>query len=444
MIDSAQTPRSTELTFSLPPGGVDAIVATLAAEDPAAPAFVYERIDPFSREPLTTWIGLTVRRRRPRSAESAYDALRDELREARADGAAGGVFAFVAYPDAPDRRPTPAGGLLTPDEVLLGLIDYIRIDHREGTARVIHVGEGGEQQVRAWAELCARAVSSPLDTSDRGSDFGWTPAVSEQVFADAVTSFQSRSESSGVGGVVLSVPVTSTLPSEPVSSYRTLRSINPSTCMFLVQTPGFGLWGATSLSLAEVRDRYVVAETDGATHPIPELPDGEEYEWVPSAKEISEYDVVADALWEDLAPISAPGTERFTREREKRVFFRLGHLFAEVQADIADGFDEVSVVQALSPHGAAVGHPRPAAMAMIAELETVPRGPFAGMIGVFETDGATDAAAVTRSMWSTPEGSVVHAGAKVVPASVPREEYEESVLKTLALRQSARPLVQGD
>jgi anthranilate/para-aminobenzoate synthase component I len=85
-----------------------------------------------------------------------------------------------------------------------------------------------------------------------------------------------------------------------------------------------------------------------------------------------------------------------------------------------------------------VGHPRAAALDLIAELEPRPRGPFAGLVGIFDGAGSVDTASVTRSMWTTPAGSFAQAGAKVVPASVPAEEYRESVLKTRAVRQTAR------
>ncbi|WP_216363247.1 chorismate-binding protein [Arthrobacter sp. Hiyo1] len=398
-------------------------------------------MDPFTREPLTTWIGIRVDERRLNNDAEQFSELRRELDGLKVEGAPGGVFAFIAHPAGRDESDSSPGARSeTPSAVFLRLVDYIYIDHVAGSARVIHVGSGDPAIPAKWAEMCESAKGQPLDLSPQEAQFEWAAAISEEEFANGVTSFQERASELGLGGVVLSVRMSSRHVSDAIMSYRVLRAINPSTCMFLLQRPGFALWGSTSLSLAEIHNRRIVAETDGATHPIPDMPNGDEYVWNPTAKEISEYDVVAEALWEDLAPISMPGTQRFTRELEQRIFFGLGHLFAEMRSVIADEHDEISVVEALAPHGAAVGHPRPAALALISELEVVPRGPFAGVVGMFGTDGVTDACSVTRSMWTTLGGSFVHAGAKVVPASVAREEYDESVLKTLALRQSARPL----
>jgi anthranilate synthase component 1 len=439
MSSTISSPGALEVPFSLPEGGVDSIVSSLRRHDPTLPAFVYERIDPITREALTTWIGIDVEEVERPGGVGAFDALREELRALRAERSAesaGGVFAFVAHPAPADLPTGPVSG--TPDAVLLRLSVYVRIDHASQMARVIQVGDDFAS-ARRWAELCAAATEDAVDVEEQEASYAWTPTSGLAEFTDAVQAFQSgEGEAAGVEGVVLSVQMTSRRASDATASYRALRAMNPSTCMFLLRRTGFELWGATSLSLVQIRDRRLVAETDGATHPIPDMPDGQAYIWTPTPKELSEYDVVADALWEDVAGVAAPGTEMFTREREQRVFFNLGHLFAEIQAEIGASYAEVAVVAALSPHGAAVGHPRREALELISRLEPVARGPFAGVIGMFETNGDTDAAAVTRSMWTTPDGSVVHAGAKVVAGSVAADEYHESVLKTRALRESAR------
>ncbi|MCE0765283.1 chorismate-binding protein [Pseudonocardia kujensis] len=424
--------------FDLPDGGVDALLSALSAIDSRLPAFVYERVDPVTREPETTWIGLRVETSALTPDADAFECLRAELSAARTDGPDGGVFALLGYPhDATSQQLLDAPGNEPPAGLLLRLVEYLEIDHRRGVGRVVQLRGTAGTSSEEWAQNCAMAVPRPLQESSQEERFGWSATTSAQEYAEGVARFQAGASESGIGGVVLSVRMTSPRRADPVESYRVLRSINPSTCMFLIQHDDFALWGATSLSLAQITDRRVVAETDGATHPVPHLPDGETYTWHPAPKEIAEYDVVANAIWEDFTGIAEPGTQKFSREREQRVFFGLGHLFAEVQADLATGRDEVDAIRALFPHGAAVGHPREAATSLISEIEKVHRGPFSGAVGLFRPNHA-DTAAVTRSMWTTPAGSVTQAGAKVVPESIAEEEYAESVLKTQALRTSAR------
>ena len=434
------------IEFPLPAGGADAIIAALHDHHHELPVFVYERLDPVTRRPTTTWIGIRTSAARVHDGQDPLAAVRTT-----AEASGGGVLAFVAHPSpegAPAGRPGEDGGG-TPSVVCLTFLDHVRLDHDAGVGEVVrHPGGAGEtsssgaaEPLASWASLCEEAAagtSPPPDRTSQEEAFGWRPAVSLEEYTRGVTQFQALEAASDVDGVVLSVPVVSGVRADPVASYRALRAANPSTCMFLLRAGDFSLWGATSLPLVEVDGTRIVAETDGATRAFPDLDQGQQPLWEPTTKEVAEYDVVARALEDDLLAVAAPGTLRLTRDREQRTFFGLGHLFAEMRADVADGKDSVDVVRALFPHGATVGHPRRSALELIGALETAPRGPFAGAIGVFLPGGSADVAAVTRSMWTTPSGSRTQAGAKVVAQSVPAEEYEESWLKTRALRMTAR------
>lgn len=424
--------------------GVDAILAALSHQDPALPVFVYERLDPVSREPLTTWIGLRARQEIPAS-RPALRSLRAVLAQAEHLGKQAVTFALIGYPGHPD--PGAPGSCDRAEAArydrFLVAQEYLRIDHRGNEGAVVRLSEPPAPhwpRTEAWAYLAETAQpTTPLapgrpEESDR---YGWSPSITPEDFSRAVERLRDESGTGEHVGAVLSVRVSSTLVSDPLESYRRLRAINPSTCMFFLRANEFALWGSTSLSLVEIANRHLLAQTDGATVRVPDLPAGQRFEWTPTAKENYEYDVVADALWEDLLLVTSPGSLHFTREREQRIFFRLGHLFAEAQGDLGDDVDDVAVVEALFPHGATVGHPRKDALRLIDRLEPIARGPFSGAIGIFESQGVTDVASVTRSIWTTPAGTFAQAGAKVVPDSDARQEYGECVLKTKAVRDSA-------
>jgi len=429
--------------FTPPSGGIDAILVALSQQDPVLPTFVYERLDPISRGPLTTWIGLRAQEEIPDPRSGAFRSLREALGHAEQLGEQALTFALIGYPGH-----TGPGGNEGRDRFLVAH-EYLRIDHRRQEGVIVRLTEPDVPdwpRAQDWARLVetARPATPPAQRKpEEPSRYDWSPQITVEDFARAVARLREESGADEHAGAVLSVRVASTLASEPLESYRCLRAINPSTCMFLLQDDEFALWGSTSLALVEIANRQLLAQTDGATVRVPDLPAGQQFEWTPTAKENYEYDVVADALREDLVPVTSPGSLRFTREREQRIFFGLAHLFAEAQGDLGDGVDDVAVVEALFPHGATVGHPRKDALRLIDRLEPVARGPFSGAIGVFEARGVTDVASVTRSIWTTPDGTFTQAGAKVVPDSIAQQEYEECVIKTKAVRDSARPAQKG-
>src|SRR5580658_10224833 len=314
--------------FTPPSGGIDAILVALSQQDPVLPTFVYERLDPISCEPLTTWIGLRGQEEIPELRSGAFRSLREALGHAEQLGADALTFALVCYPGRTDS--SDPDGNAGRDRFLVGH-EYLRIDHRRQEGVIVRLTEpdvADWPRAQDWARLVetARPAMPPAQTQpEEPYRYDWSPSITVKDFARAVEGLREESGAEEHVGAVLSVRVSSTLASEPLESYRCLRAINPSTCMFLLQTNEFALWGSTSLALVEIANRHLLAQTDGATVRVPDLPAGQRFEWIPTAKENYEYDVVADALREDLAPVTSPGSLRFTREREQRIFFRLAH-----------------------------------------------------------------------------------------------------------------------
>lgn len=398
------------------------------------PDFVFERLDPHNRQPQQTHVGFGS------ESNELYDANADEIfaalraglpSQSNTDfdlppGAGGGVMAMIGY-EALAGRALPAGET-TPSAVILRPDILVTIDHASDRAWVRTETASADLDQITEALKGKGSLTRAPEPQDQ---LAWTPAISEADFVAFTRQAQlDMGRGNPVEGAVLSVRMTTSGRRDPVTAYQRLRELNPSTYMFLVQSRAIQAWGATSLGLVRLEDGAFVAETDGATHPY----EDDAFVWTPSAKEISEYDVVVGALRDALTPLTDQNGLTFASEMEERRFFNLAHLFATFTGHLKPGCDATDLVRALSPHGAAVGHHRQPALDAIAQAETTPRGPFAGTIGFFGSDGSVDASAFTRSMWQTEEGLFVHAGAKVVPASVPVEEYRECILKTLALR----------
>jgi len=136
-----------------------------------------------------------------------------------------------------------------------------------------------------------------------------------------------------------------------------------------------------------------------------------------------------------------PASLAFTAEREQRTYFNLRHLFAEAVGDLAEGVDAVAAVKRLTPHGAAAGYRKAAALDLIDQFDVAPRGPYSGIVGIFDNNGGADAACVIRSTWQAGTTIRTRAGAKIVADSDPIAEYEESILKTLPLRRTVEHIL---
>lgn len=395
---------------------------------PLPASFVYERMSTHDRRPTQSFLGFGKIPGTLADASEPFASLRAAI---EAGDGQGGVLAFLSYEaltggDAP--APTPRALIVRPDV-------FVAIDHRLATARICGGDPVLRNSIRAALLTSSDEDTGPLPSQSADEDVSkWTCDRNEAEFvADASALKDVMHDRGDIAGAALSVALSRPFDGSAFDAYRVLRRINPSTCMFYVVHRDFALWGATSLPVLSVRDDRLVAETDGATRRVDP---GETEPWQPDAKENAEYDLVVEALRSDLEDVIEPGSLRFIADREARQYFNLQHLFAEVEGRLGDGTDAVEALRRLTPHGAATGYPKTAAIDLIDRYDGKPRGPYAGAIGVFLDDGSADAACVIRSAWLVGGKAHTRAGAKIVPASDPASEYREGVMKTLPLRRS--------
>ena len=423
-----------EFPFNSSPGSLSNV---LRAISPSRPSFIYERISTRTRAPERTCIG--IGRNQFPSATDEADAF-GNLRRYLTEHAAGrdspqAVFAFLSYEALVAEAPPAGGSLATPHYLLISPSLLIDLDHVAGVARLSGDRHGALSDIKAalTQEGGGTPQQSRLAPSADGLS-GWRPNQTQEEFVATASLLQKEMAARGdIVGAALSVELELEAACDPLEAYLVLRQINPSTCMFFVEDQEFALWGATSLPVLKIQGRQLTAETDGATRRIEP---GAADTWIPSAKENEEYDLVVAALRDDLAGVIEPSSLAFVADREPRQYFNLRHLFAEVTGRLAPGVDAVSALKRLTPHGAATGYGKSAAVELIGRFDARPRGPYAGAVAVLDLDGSADAACVIRSAWKVGSTIRTRAGAKVVSTSDPAAEYQESVLKTLPLRRS--------
>ena len=108
----------------------------------------------------------------------------------------------------------------------------------------------------------------------------------------------------------------------------------------------------------------------------------------------------------------------------------LWHLASDVEGDLTDGASSLDLIAALHPTAAVAGTPTPTALSLIAELEPVDRGRYAGPVGWVGADGDGEWAIALRSAEVSPAGVITAwAGAGIVADSDPDRELAETRMK---------------
>ena len=117
------------------------------------------------------------------------------------------------------------------------------------------------------------------------------------------------------------------------------------------------------------------------------------------------------------------------------------HLATDVAGVSSDDASALQLAAALHPSAAVGGTPTEIAVALIAELEQMDRGRYAGPVGWMDARGDGEWGIALRSAEVTPDGVRLFAGCGIVAGSQPEAELAESDAKLVPIKESLQPQV---
>jgi anthranilate synthase component I len=226
---------------------------------------------------------------------------------------------------------------------------------------------------------------------------------------------------------------------EPFYLYRRLRQINPSPYMFFMRLPRLTLLGSSPELLVRCQDGKLTTCPIAGTRPRgadEEADAALAAELLADPKERAEHVMLVDLGRNDLGRIAAPGTVKVDKFMQVERFSHVMHITSYVTALLKDGLDAVDVLSSTFPAGTVSGAPKVRAMEMIAELENLDRGPYAGAIGWLGLDEGRvdlDTGITIRSLWVRDGQVHWQAGAGIVFDSEPEKEWIECQNKAKAV-----------
>jgi menaquinone-specific isochorismate synthase len=150
-----------------------------------------------------------------------------------------------------------------------------------------------------------------------------------------------------------------------------------------------------------------------------------------SEKDLAEHAYVLRAITRRLAPLGL-AVESGRRPILKRLA-NVQHLQTPLEAPVPAGVRLLDLVEALHPTPAVGGSPRERAVPCIRQLETFPRGLYAGALGWSDHRGEGEFFVGLRCALIDGPRARVYAGAGIVAGSEPEKEFQETQLKFQAL-----------
>ena len=378
----------------------------------------------------------------------------------------GGAIGYLGFDACEWFEPTLTS--LTPKDAAMMFYDTIvAFDHAKQVIKIVSVdidegrNPGGSARVQPTEDSASPTLPtgrvSALTAAARNKDVRALledpsvpmPAVNESLpqleatsnwqridFETAVTRIKELINAGECYQAVLSQCFTRPTAAHPVSIYRSLRSLNPSPYMFLLDLGDRQIIGASPEMLVRCEGDRLEYRPIAGTRPRGKTADQDDAlaeEMKRDAKEVAEHLMLVDLGRNDLGRVAEYGSVQVDKLMTVEKYSHVQHLVSSLSAKLRPGLDRFDALAACFPAGTVSGAPKVRAIEVIRGLEPTPRGVYAGAVGYFDYAGNMDTCIAIRTLVLENGIAKVQAGAGIVADSVPASEFDETVNKAKVL-----------
>lgn len=287
--------------------------------------------------------------------------------------------------------------------------------------------------------------SPAIESAKHARRSGWTWNLTEEDFCTAVHRVRDYISSGDVYQVNLSRRARCRYEGDSVQLYQALRRGNPAPYGAYFD---FGDWQLISTSpeqFLQKRGRNLETRPIKGTRPrgIDAAADRQYAEALrTSEKDRAELLMIVDLERNDLGRVAEFGSVHVEGLYQLEHYARVIHQTARVKATLASGKDVYDALAALFPGGSITGAPKIRAMEIIEELEPTRRGAYCGSIGYIGFDGDAEFNIAIRSLHLKDGMLDYQVGGGIVWDSEPVAEYQETLDKARAIRETIDQLCQ--
>src|SRR5213076_2457638 len=336
------------------------------------------------------------------------------------------VVGYLGYDHAATLEPTvtlPDDGRGLPESRFVLAETLVRFDHGLGMAEVL---SGDPAEV---TELLGGPQPDPR-AGARGRSGSTRRLPSRLDYERSVGTAKDHIRAGDAFQIVLSQRAERPTSATALELYRSLRRVNPSPYLFLLELDGLALVGSSPETLVKAEGRSAsLNPIAGTTRPG----DGDAARLLSSEKDRAEHVMLVDLGRNDLSRVCRPGTVHVERFLEPERFSHVTHLVSEVAGELREEVSPFDLLRACFPAGTVSGAPKVRAMQIISELEGYGRGIYAGAVGYALPGGDLDTCIAIRTIVLRDGVAYMQAGAGIVADSDPTAEHEECLRKLAAI-----------
>jgi para-aminobenzoate synthetase component 1 len=288
-----------------------------------------------------------------------------------------------------------------------------------------------------WPQGAAPAPGpEPLRLVDPATGLALGAWFDEAAYQKAVRRVQEAILAGDVYQANLTHRLAAPCAADPWSLYTTLRRRNPAPFAAFLATPDAAVVGSSpECFLRLAPDGTVESRPIKGTRPRGATPAADaalRASLSESAKERAENVMIVDLVRNDLGRACVPGSVAVPALFALEPHATVWQMVSTVRGRLRPGLDAVDALCAAFPPGSMTGAPKLAAIELLAGLEPVRRGAYAGALGWLDARGGAELAVVIRTLFVRPGRAWLHVGGGIVLDSEPAAEWAETLAKARA------------
>ncbi|HIH61496.1 MAG TPA: anthranilate synthase component I [Methanobacteriales archaeon] len=368
-------------------------------------------------------------------AKNPFNIIRNFLKEKNNfKGFAGGLVGYISYESARFLDKIPIKKPDFPDFEFGLFLDGIKFNHLTGKCTYITLSENRLDHIKE-ASKDNPQDQNKLSFKDKGRIF------SKDQYEEMVLRTKERINKGEIFQAVISNAHNYKIKGDKLHFYEALRKVNPSPYMYHLKLGEREIIGSSPEMLVRVENRAVETFPIAGTRPRGSNEKEDKKiaaELLSDEKELAEHLMLVDLARNDIGKISKYGSVKVKEYMSIKKFSHVQHILSHVKGELRKDKTAIDALSSVFPAGTVTGAPKIRAMEVIDEIETTPRGAYAGALGYFSLNGNADFAITIRSLITQGTQGKIQAGAGIVYDSIPEKEFLECENKAKALLYSLK------
>ncbi|MCS1352030.1 aminodeoxychorismate synthase component I [Mechercharimyces sp. CAU 1602] len=286
-------------------------------------------------------------------------------------------------------------------------------------------------------------LASLTETWDAGSLQHWADQLEVQMedkihYREKLRRIQEHIGRGDIYQACYTYPVRTLLQADSWTLYRILRQLNPAPFSAYLRLNGVEVLSSSPERLLRCyQDGRMVSSPIKGTRPRGKSIEEDEilrFQLGHHEKDRAENVMIVDLVRNDFGKIATTGSVSVPQLLEVETYATVHQLVSTVEAKLQAGLNPLDAVRAVFPGGSMTGAPKIRALEILAELESSPRGIYAGGLGYCDVRGGLDLCMVIRTIICQKGMATFHVGGGIVADSDIEAEFCETEDKGLALK----------